>query len=134
MSITKGIIDWLETCPLVSDVSEFDIGQVKDGEVGIYKQPAVTVEKLIDGNEIRTEYYYFLFMRPAQIKPDRVGNDELLQEIEEWILSQDFDENYPDIGYPVYGIGMNDSYYMTERDEDTATYQITLEIKYERTI
>lgn len=134
MSITKGIVEWFKTCPDVKDVAIFDVSQVKAANAGIYKQPSVTIENLIDGGQIRTEHYYILFVKDAQIPKDRMDNEEVLQKVEEWIDAQEFEENYPDIGYPVYEIGATNSYYMVERGEVEATYQITIKIKYERTV
>lgn len=131
MNITKAISDWFQTCPGISNI---DIAQVQNAGVGIYKQPSLEVEKLIDGGEIRTEYYYALFMMDAQIKKDRIDNEEVLQNVEEWIFDQEMAENYPEIGYPVYEIAATGSRYMMNRDDQDATYQITIKIKYERKV
>ncbi len=136
MSKTQNIIDWFTECELVDNVIEFDVNQLaaKDDAAGLYKQPAVTREKLIDGSEIVTENYYLLFRRAAQLKADRVSNDDFLEQVEDWLIKQEFAENYPDIGYPVYEIGISNSFYMLERDTNEAIYQLSISIKYERRI
>lgn len=134
MSKTQSIIDWFAECGLVEDIIEFDVNQLaaKDDAAGLYKQPAVTREKLIDGSEIVTENYYLLFRRAAQLKADRISNDDFLEQVEDWLVDQEFAENYPDIGYPVYEVSISNSFYMLERDTNEAIYQLSISIKYER--
>lgn len=127
MSISKGIIDWLNTCP---QIRMLDMSQTIANEEGLYKQPAVTVQELIDGTKIITQNYYILFERDAQIKKDRLTNEEVLEAVEGWIDEQNWVENYPDIGYPVHSIGISNSYYMLSRENDKATYQATLQITF----
>ena len=87
---------------------------------------------MIDGSEIVTENYYLLVKKAAQLKKERIGNDEFLEQVENWVLEQEFNENYPDIGYPVYAIESNNAFYMMSRDGNDAVYQLTIAIKYER--
>jgi len=131
MNITNAISDWFKACPNFGNI---DIAQVQNAGVGIYKQPSLEVEPLIDGGEIRTEYYYALFMMDAQIKKDRIDNEAVLQQVEEWVFEQEMAENYPDIGCPVYEVAASGSRYMMNRDSQEATYQITIKIKYERKV
>lgn len=136
MNITESIIKWLKTCPDIGNINAFDINllQGKKSSVGLFKQPSVTVTEFIDGSKQITEYYYFLFKRAAQVKADRLSNEEYLRTIEDWIDEQEFKGNYPNIGYPVDGIGMSDGYYMVSMEEKDATYQLTLEIQYRKEV
>lgn len=134
MSKIKGLIKWFESCPLIEEVSEIDVCQLnpQDPAVALYKQPGVTVQRLIDGSEIRTENYYLLFLRPMKLKNERVSNEEYLENIEEWVWDQEMAENYPDIGHPIHNIEMSNAFYMMSRTEDEAEYQFTVSITYER--
>lgn len=134
MNITESIIKWLEECPYIGKVNAFDVNQVqaKNDSVGLFKQPTVNVTEFIDGSKQVTEYYYFLFKKAVQIKPDRLKNEEYLRRIEDWIGAQELGGNYPDIGYPVDGVGMADGYYMASSDGKSAAYQLTLEIQYRK--
>lgn len=127
MSISRGIIEWLNTCP---QIQMLDMSQTMPDAEGLYKQPAVTVQELIDGSALVTQNYYILFQRDAQISKDRFTNEEILEAVEEWIREQDWNENYPDIGHEVYRVGISNSYYMLSRENDQATYQATLEIRF----
>ena len=132
MGKARGIIDWFKTCPLVEDVEEFDINQLSAQEMmaGLYKQPAVTTEKLIDGTVIVTENYYVLFRRAAKVKADRYENDDFMEAVENWVYEQELAENYPDIGFDVFEIEATNAFYMLERDSDDAVYQLTISIKF----
>ena len=134
MSKIKGLIDWFKTCPQIEDVTEIDVSQLapEDPAAGLYKQPTVSTQQLIDGSEIRTETYYLLFLRPMQLQSERVDNEEYLENIENWIWEQEMAEKYPDIGYPVHEIEMSNAFYMLSRTEDNAAYQFTVSITYER--
>lgn len=132
---TLGIIEWLETCPYIEGVAEFDVNQLDDEQAaGIFKQPAITREELIDGSEIITENYYMLFRRSAQIKAERLSNDDLIEAVETWVAEQAMKGIYPDIGYRVFEIDYSNAGYMIERDDKDAIYQLTIEVKYERNL
>ena len=134
MGKTTKIIEWFSECPYVADVEEFDVNQLPPRSLvaGLFKQPAVTKEKLIDGGEIITENYYVLFRKAAQLKEERINNDDFLEAVENWVFDKDFSEEYPDIGYKVFGVEATNAFYMLEREGEDAVYQLTLSIKYER--
>lgn len=128
-SIIKGLSDWIDTCPVVEVV---DVLQTEMGEEGLYKQPTIETVKHIDGSEQRTEHWYILFMRSSKLRKARLSDAEVLEQFEDWVIAQDLEENYPDIGHEVLEIGSSDGYYMTERDKDVAVYQATITLKYLR--
>lgn len=134
MNISEKLIDWLRTCPYIGKINAFDVNQVqaKKDSVGLFKQPSVKVTEFIDGSKQITEYYYFLFKKAAQVKSERLANEEYLRKIEDWIDEQEFSGNYPDIGYPVDGIGMSNGYYVKSIEDKEAVYQLTLEIQYRK--
>lgn len=136
MNISDSIIKWLKTCPYIGKINAFDINQVqaKNDSVGLFKQPSVTVTEFIDGSKQITEFYYFIFKKAAQVKAERLANEEYLRKIEDWIDEQEFNGNYPDIGYPVDGIGMMNGYYMVSFENKNAAYQLTLEIQYRKDV
>lgn len=134
MSKIEGIIKWIEMCPLVQEAENIDVNQLSNEvrSLGIYKQPSVTIKKLIDGGKLVTENYYILFKKSGQLKEERLSNEDYLDEVENWFEEQEMLENYPDIGFGVYEISMSNAFYMMERDETDAIYQLTLTISYER--
>lgn len=136
MSKIKGIIKWFETCPLVEEAGYMDVNQLsQEAEaLGIYKQPAVTVEELMDGGKLITENYYLLFRRAAQLQEDRFDNEDYLDDVEDWFEQQLYQENYPDIGFRVHDMAMSNAFYMLERDSEDAVYQLTISIQYEREV
>lgn len=136
MNISNQILEWLKKCPYIGDISSFDVNllQAKDDSVALFKQPSVTVQEFIDGSKQVTEYYYFLFNKAAQIKTERLANEEYLRKIEDWVEEQEFNGSYPDIGYPVDAIGMSNGYYMISYEDNEAKYQLTLGIQYRKEI
>ena len=136
MSKIKGIVEWFETCPLVEEAGYMDVNQLdpETKALGIYKQPAVTVEELMDGSKLITENYYILFRRAEQLKEDRFDNEDYLDEVEDWFEKQLYQENYPDIGFRVHDIAMSNAFYMLERDSEDAVYQLMISIQYEREV
>lgn len=136
MSKIKGIIKWFETCPLVEEAGYMDVNQLsQEAEaLGIYKQPAVTVEELMDGGKLITENYYLLFRRAAQLQEDRFDNEDYLDDVEDWFEQQLYQENYPDIGFRMHDMAMSNAFYMLERDSEDAVYQLTISIQYEREV
>ena len=132
MSKIKGIVEWFEGCPLIENAGSIDVNQLPAElrALGIYKQPARTVEKLIDGSSIVTETYYLLFQQPAQLIDERLDTDEYLEQVENWVEDQEIAESYPKI---VYEISVAGTFYMMSRNETEAVYQLAISIKYERT-
>ena len=136
MSKIKGIIEWFETCPLVETAGYVDVNQLNpEAEaLGMYKQPAVTVQELADGSKLITENYYLLFRRAAQLKEERFDNEDYLDAVEDWFEKQLYAENYPQIGFRVHDMAMSNALYMLERDSEEAVYQLTISIQYEREV
>lgn len=136
MNISKQVLEWLKECPYIGDISSFDMNllQSKDGSAALFKQPSVTVQEFIDGSKQITEYYYFLFNKAAQIKTERLENEEYLRKIEDWIDEQEYNGNYPDIGHPVDAVSMSNGYYMISFEGNEAKYQLTLGIQYRKEV
>jgi len=132
MSIITGILGWVKSCDLVDDPEYIDVNLLPPEmmALGIYKQPSGTVEPLVDGTKIITDVYYLLFKRPAQLEAERISSDEYLEQIEKWVEAQECEENYPEIGYRVFGVGITNTAYMMERTDEDAVYQLAISITY----
>lgn len=134
MSRTNGVKDWLSACPFLDDLEAIDINQLSPAlkALGVYKQPTKTVTKLIDGSAIVKEIYYLLFRQPAQLAQERISNEEYMEKIEGWVDDQNWAENFPQIDARVYEVEAVNTFYMSGRGEDNATYQLSIAITYER--
>lgn len=135
MSRTSGVVDWLRACPLLVDCEAVDINELSPelAAMGVYKQPTRTVTEMIDGSAIVKEIYYLLFRQPAQLAQERLSTDEYLEKIEGWVEDQDRAENLPDIGSPVHEVEVVNTFYMMDRTDAEATYQLSISLTYERT-
>lgn len=134
MSRTNGVVGWLKTCPFLDGLEAIDINQLSPElqALGIYKQPTRTVIELIDGSAIITEIFYLLFQQPAQLAQERMSNEEYLEKIESWVEEQNWADNLPDIGVPVHEVEVVNTFYMRDRSDDEAVYQLSISLTFER--
>lgn len=134
MSRTSGVVDWLKACPFLADLEAIDVNQLSPEleALGVYKQPTRTVTELIDGGAIVTEIFYLLFRQPAQLAQERMSSEEYLENVESWIEEQTWADNLPEIGARVYSVETLDTFYMMDREENDAIYQLSMSVTYER--
>lgn len=134
MSRTSGVVDWLKACPFLADLEAIDVNQLSPEleALGVYKQPTRTVTELIDGGAIVTESFYLLFRQPAQLAQERMSSEEYLEKVEGWIEDQNWVENFPQIESAVHDVEVVNTFYMMDRDDDEAVYQLSIAITYER--
>lgn len=134
MSRTSGVVDWLSACPFLDKIEAIDVNQLSPDleALGVYKQPTRTVTELIDGSVIINEIYYLLFRQPAQLAQERLSSEEYLEKVEGWIEDQNWVENFPQIGSAVHDVEVVNTFYMMDRDDDEAVYQLSIAITYER--
>ena len=126
MSRTNGVKDWLSACPFLDDIEAIDINQLSP------ELRALGVYELIDGSSIVKEIYYLLFRQPAQLAQERISNEEYMEKIESWVDDQNWTENFPQIDARVHEVEAVNTFYMSGRGEDNATYQLSIAITYER--
>lgn len=134
MSRTSGVVDWLSTCPFLDKIEAIDVNQLSPEleALGVYKQPTRTVTEMIDGGAIINEIYYLLFRQPAQLAQERLSSEEYLEKVEGWIEDQNWVENFPQIRATVHDVEVVNAFYMMDRDDDEAVYQLSIAITYER--
>lgn len=134
MGITTGLLEWFKGCELIEALEFVDVNQLQPEieALGLYKQPSRTTEELIDGTTLITDVYYLLFKQPSQLKRERLENDEYLENVENWVEGQEWEENYPDIGYQVHEITVTSTFYMMESEENENIYQLAISITYEK--
>lgn len=134
MSRTSGVVDWLSTCPFLDKIEAIDVNQLSPEleALGVYKQPTRTVTEMIDGGAIINEIYYLLFRQPAQLAQERLSSEEYLEKVEGWIEDQNWVENFPQIRATVHDVEVVNTFYMMDRDDDEAVYQLSIDITYER--
>lgn len=134
MSRTSGVVDWLSTCPFLDKIEAIDVNQLSPEleALGVYKQPTRMVTEMIDGGAIINEIYYLLFRQPAQLAQERLSSEEYLEKVEGWIEDQNWVENFPQIRAAVHDVEVVNTFYMMDRGDDEAVYQLSIAITYER--
>lgn len=131
MTLTKAISEWLQSSGILTvddDVSTDWLAAAAES-YGLYKQPSNMVTTYIDGDELRTEYYFFLTRQSAQQEIDRRENQEFLEAIEDWVDDKNFHGNYPNIP-GIESVEITNSFYMQETEGEEAVYQISIGITY----
>lgn len=134
MTISESIIQWLYTNDSLDIVGAIDTDNLSaDTEsMALFKQPNRIVTEYIGGSKDVTDYYYFLLKQSAQLDSTRISNQEWLSNLEEWIDHNNMIDNLPELGSSktAYKVAISTSYYMTEKTQEEATYQLGLEISY----
>jgi hypothetical protein len=131
MTISESIIEWLEGYNLkVLDVETEQLEAVSEA-YGFFKQPERNIEYFIDGSQKITEYYTFLTKQDSNLNIQRVSNGEFLESLEEWVEDKNFNEDFPTLTNGIVtDIAIANSFYVQEQNEETAVYQLSLEIIY----
>lgn len=132
MTTISAIIEWFEQCPYVSDVKNFDIDQLSDETdiAAIYRQPEAVDVAFNDGTVLRTEHYYLLFKKYAQVKDTRESNTEFGENVEQWVRKQNLEGNFPNISHDVDEIKLSNAVHLYAWEGTNGVYQLTIEITF----
>jgi len=134
MTVGQAIINWLYTLGNieVDAIIETDQLDASVGSYGIFKEPTRTVTTFVNGTQDVTERYFFMIRQSFKQDVSRISNNAWLDSLERWVRQQNLLRNLPvlDDGRNCYGVAVAVSYYMAETETDTASYQLSVEIKY----
>lgn len=135
MTISECLKDWLVEFPeFSSDTILTDRIDIPDGMLALYKSPNKNVVPLNDGSKRVTEYYQFFFRGPTMEESQRVSNNQLMEDLENWVEEKDIEEDYPDLSqagsYICEEVTLSNYGTVSFQEEDNAVYQITIELKY----
>ncbi|MCM1258800.1 MAG: hypothetical protein NC307_13225 [Roseburia sp.] len=135
MTISECLKDWLGKFPgFSSDTILTDRIEAPDGMSALYKSPNKSVVPLNDGSKRVTEYYQFFFRGATIEESQRISNNQLVEDLENWVEEKEFEEDYPDLSqagkYICEEIALSGYGSVSFQEEDNAVYQITIEIKY----
>lgn len=135
MTVGEQLKEWLnefkeaDFTDLATDLIKADIGSY-----AIFKSPNKTEIPFNDGSKQVTEYYQF-FARQSTVDNDqRISNEQLLSDLENWVEEKELDEDYPDLSQcgnlTCLEIGIANSASITSQSEECAIYQVTINITY----
>lgn len=135
MTVSECIKEWLSAYPDV-DISEMatDFIEGDTGSFAIYKSPNRNVDRYNDGSCLVTEYYQFFARQSTMMDSERIGNQQLLADLEAWVEDKDWNEDYPDLSQAgsleCQEISVSGSATIMSQEDDNAIYQITIAVKY----
>lgn len=134
MTVGQSIINWLYTFGNieVDAIIETDQLDASAGSYGVFKEPTRTVTEFVNGSQDVAERYYFMIRQSAKQDSSRVSNAAWLEQLERWVRQQNLSRNLPvlDENRNCHGVAIAVSFYMAETETDTASYQLSVEIKY----
>lgn len=132
MTNSELIKEWLRACKFIEIVDiDTDRLEAQAESMGIYKQATRDVDEYIDGSKLISEYYYFLTRQSAQLESERIGAQEFLSQIEDWVEESEYNEIYPKIP-GIERVFIANGFYMTDAETDESVYQISIGITYQK--
>lgn len=135
MTVSECLKDWLSNYDNL-DISEIATDFIDSGAdvYSISKSPNTVVTPYVDGSKLITEYYQFFARKSTQDDDDRIDNQEVLAELEEWVEEQNENEELPDLSEvgSLYcqEVEVSSTATITSQEDDNAIYQLTIAIKY----
>lgn len=135
MTISECLKNWLGEFPgFSSNTILTDRIDTPDGTLSLYKSPNKTVVPFIDGSKQVTEYYQFFFRGETIEEGQRISNNKLMEDLEDWIEGRDAGEDFPDLSragnYMCEEIALSNYGAITSQEEDNAIYQISIVMRY----
>lgn len=139
MTVAECIKNWLggftqlSLSELCTDFLESDLESYE-----IFKSPNRDIKQYTDGSSLVTEYYQFYGRKATTADSERVSNQQVLADFENWIETKNFDEEYPDLSQVgnliCQEISIENSATIIDQTDSSAVYQITIKITYKKEI
>ncbi len=135
MTVSEGLKEWLGDYDNM-DISELltDFIDAPEGCLALFKSPSREEKTFLDGSKEITEYYNFFARSSTQLEEKRVENQQMMDDLTEWITEKAFYEDYPDLSKAgsliCENVEVSDAASITSQEDDNAIYQLTLAIQY----
>lgn len=135
MTISECLKCWLGKFEgFSSDTILTDRIDTPDGTLSLYKSPNKKVVPFNDGSKQVTEYYQFFFRGETVEEMQRISNNKLMEDLENWIEEKDANEDFPDLSqagnYKCEQIALSNYGAVTSQEDDNAIYQISIAMQY----
>lgn len=129
------MIDWLgEFDGLNFSELLTDFMDAPEGCMALFRSPQKQEKAYLDGSKDITEYYNFFARKSTLLDETRVENQQLLDDLTEWIENKAFEEDYPDLSQvgnlTCEDITVNGASAINSQEDDNAIYQVTIAIQY----
>lgn len=136
MAIIQAIRDYIATCPLLSDGAILGVDQL--GESGVAYTVDTTpctpiVQSYTDGGTKRQFQFVFGSREKYGTKVlENIENSNFYDEFADWIERNNWNGVFPDLGdyRTPYRVEITSSGYVFDAGDDTARYQIQLNLYY----
>ena len=136
MTVGECLKDWLGEYDNL-DFSELltDFIDAPEGCMSLFRSPQKQEKVYLDGSKEVTEYYNFFARKSTQLDEERIENQQLLDDLTEWIENKSFAEDYPDLSQvgnhlTCEDITVNGASAINSQENDNAIYQVTIAIQY----
>lgn len=133
------IIDFLKTCPYLSDLEKIiNVNYLQDTEdyYSIEEEPTERVIKeYIDGSKVKQLDIIFASRESNSGELiEQIDKSNFYENFASWIEAQSDKNNLPALpaGYEALGLEVSSNGYCFSVTEDTARYQINLKLKYKK--
>lgn len=135
MTVGECLKDWLgEFDGLNFSELLTDFMDAPEGCMALFRSPQKQEKAYLDGSKDITEYYNFFARKSTLLDETRVENQQLLDDLTEWIESKAFEEDYPDLSQvgnlTCEDITVNGASAINSQENDNAIYQVTIAIQY----
>lgn len=135
MTVGECLKDWLgEFDGLNFSELLTDFMDAPEGCMALFRSPQKQEKAYLDGSKDITEYYNFFARKSTLLDETRVENQQLLDDLTEWIESKAFEEDYPDLSQvgnlACEDITVNGASAINSQEDDNAIYQVTIAIQY----
>lgn len=135
MTVSECLKEWLNEYDGL-DFSDIltDFIDAPDGCMALFKSPETQETTYLDGSKDIIEYYNFFARKSTQLEPDRIENQQALDDLQDWIESKSFNEEYPDLSQAgkvtCEDVFVNGTASINSQETDNAIYQVTIAIQY----
>lgn len=127
-------IAFMQGCPYISDATSSICVDREGGESGVSVSQSGNriVRKFKDGSTLVERDLILYFAQNADNDEQRIDNNDLLDHVFDWVLSQTARRNYPNFGEGRRCISLTASNGMLydSEDEGAAIYQMQFKLQY----
>lgn len=138
MTISESIIIWLkrfeaEGMEKIKSI-DTDALQSVSASYGLMKAPQENVKKYLSGREVHSDYYQFMARLDSGTNGDRIDNQAWFEGLTKWVSEKSREKDFPVLreGLHCTGISIASPFYMGSGDNNTAVYQMTISITYQK--
>lgn len=137
MTVSEAIIQWLMGFNPADywRMKKIDTEQQGAGvdSYSLVKEPVQNVKKFLSGKKIYTGHYTIQARLSSGTEADRIDNNGFGEALENWVGEKDFKGEYPELTDAVVkGVNVTTPFYVGRTDNNSAVYQMTIAIKYEK--